>query len=238
MNEAPSLASPKGTIVVSYGMPKSASSFAWMLIKKIAQEGGLDVRDLSANAKGNKSAEDYLTDANEDRQRIIKDEVGDGTVVIKTHAGPKAFPNIEKHYEKAIIFAQHRDPREIALSLIDHAARSRRLGISDFAECTNVENCRPVIISAIDNFISWCKIPKTCAISYNELCFELEKTIPIISQSLNVTVDTEEIINHFKDKSKIIQFNKGQKDRWKNEMTEDDENFILEYCKEYYNYFK
>jgi len=74
-------------IYISYGITKSASTFAWQLIKRIAIVGGLPVATLTTKSKGANTPEDYIDPVSDEAIRAIRSDVGDLPVVIKTH-GP------------------------------------------------------------------------------------------------------------------------------------------------------
>lgn len=224
-------------LIFSYGMPKSASSFAWMLIKYIVQTGGNNVVRLSSAAKGIASVEDYLDGSGTANMQLISEEIGDGWCVIKTHADSQPFKLISSRAKDCAVFVQHRDPREIALSLLDHAEKSRRLGLRDFADCIDIETCLPTIDSAMRNLFDWLQDPTAVTISYNELCFDTANAIERIKEKISSRVSTENILARFWDKTEIIQYNKGQKERYLAEMSSADSRMFIERYQNYYAHF-
>lgn len=226
-----------GRIIISYGMPKSASTFAWMLLKDLMNLGGRQVVSLSSEAKGNQSIEDYVLEADAARLERIRLECGAGNVVVKTHSAETAFSDVALFFEAPIVFVQHRDPREIVLSLIDHGARSRSLGINDFAECRDVNSSLLTIDHAMNALFSWIEKRAAHVVSYNDLCFDTEVAIERIKTVLNVNVSTKDIMSRFSERSSIIQFNKGIRDRWKHELSHDDSQRIVARYKRYYDRF-
>jgi hypothetical protein len=218
-------------------MPKSASSFAWMLIKYIAQEDGNNSISLSSTAKGIASVEDYLDGSGAANMQLISEEIGDGWCVIKTHADSQPFSMLASKAEYNAVFVQHRDPREISLSLLDHAEKSRKLGLRDFAECINIETCLPTIDSAMRNLFDWLQDPTAITISYNELCFDTTNAIERIKEKFSSRVSTEKILARFSDKTEIIQYNKGQKERYLAEMSSADSRMFIERYQNYYAHF-
>lgn len=207
----------QSTIVISYGMPKSASTFAWMLLKQILVEAGDPVATLSPDAKNNRSKEDFVLRLEDGQIDKIAAETNGGSVVVKTHAAAHLFEGFETPFDRSFVFVQYRDPREISLSLIDHGARARAKGIKDFADCIDHKSTLKYIDSAFNCARSWMRKDGAMAISYDELCFDSAATIERIGAKLGVDVDPERTLRHFADTSTIIQFNKGERDRW-NEM--------------------
>ena len=72
-------------IFISYGITKSASTFAWQLIKHVAIAGGLPIATLTAKSKGRNSPEDYVDPVSDENLALVQVEVGGRPVVIKTH---------------------------------------------------------------------------------------------------------------------------------------------------------
>lgn len=226
-----------GSITISYGMPKSASTFAWMLLKDFLITAGRSVVTLSNEAKGNRSIEDYVTDVDSARLSIIKDEASGGDVVLKTHSISNLFSDCTNVFPDSYIFVQHRDPREIVLSLIDHGNRSRERGIQDFAECLDVDSSLLVVDHAMNSFFSWASKPNAHLISYEQLCFNTKGTILRLKKIYGIdNVDAEKLISKYGDKSLIIQFNKGVRNRWENEMSDADSMKILDRYSKYYKF--
>lgn len=222
-------------IIISYGMPKSASTFAWMLIKQILIEAGETVATLSTDAKKNRSKEDYVSHLEPGQIEKIASEAGDGSVVVKTHAAANSFKGFAQPFECSFVFVQFRDPRDISLSLLDHGARTRARGIHDFADCVDYESTLKYIDSALERARSWMELDGAMNISYDELCFDGAKTTQRIIERLGVIVDPSEVLKKFEDKSKITQFNKGSRDRWRKEMEEAESRKFLQRYQSFYS---
>ena len=207
-------------LIVSYGMPKSASTFAWLVIKDVLVAGGAPVATLSAAAKGNEATEDFVERLWPERLAAIRDEIGDDCAVVKTHGLTVRPGEIEQAgFERTIVFVQHRDPRDIALSLIDHGARSRAEGVPDFAQCTDVPACFPVLDHAIRALEGWARHPNAVPVDYDSLCFDTEATIARIAATCGLHVDPARIAARYAERERITQFNKGQSARWRQEMS-------------------
>lgn len=207
-------------LIVSYGMPKSASTFAWLIIKDVLVSGGAPVVTLSDAAKGNPAKEDFVERLWPDRLAAIRGEVGDGCAVVKTHGLTVRPGEIEEAgFERAIVFVQHRDPRDVALSLIDHGRRSRAEGVPDFAQCTDVPACFPVLDHAIRALEGWARHPNAVPVDYDSLCFDTEATIARIAATCGLHVDPARIAARYAERERITQFNKGKSARWREEMS-------------------
>ena len=222
-------------LYISYGIPKSASTFAWQLIKRIAIRGGLPIATLTAKSKGRNSLEDYIDPVSEEKLQLVRDEVGDAPVVIKTHGG--ATPAVIRLVAEgeAMAFASYRDLRDVALSLLDHAARSRMQGIADFAHLHTLQDTLPILETQVQRFEKWIASCAPLLIPYDEICFDTRATITRIADCIGVTVDVESIFAEFAgNKTAIGQFNKGERRRFEREMTHEDSTNIFNQFSEFY----
>ncbi len=206
-------------IYISYGITKSASTFAWQLIKRTAISGGLPIATLTSKSKGANSPEDYIDPVSEKNLNLISEEVGNLPVVIKTHgdATPTAARLVAEG--TAQVFASYRDLRDVALSLLDHGARSRAKGIKDFSEFYQLADTLEDIKTQVQRFEKWMQLCKPLLLSYDEVCFDTRLAISRIAERLEVSVDVGLIFDEFNEnKSAIGQFNKGEKRRFEREM--------------------
>lgn len=206
-------------IFISYGITKSASTFAWQLIKRTAIAGGLPVATLTVRSKRRHTPEDYIDPVSEENLRLVAEDVGDAPVVIKTHgdATPVAVRLVAEG--TAQVFASYRDLRDVALSLLDHGAYSRAIGIKDFIEFREVIDTIDSIRVQVKRFENWVKLGDPLLIPYDEICFETETTVRRVAARLGVAVDAGAIVEEFRSgKQRIGQFNRGQPRRFEREM--------------------
>jgi hypothetical protein len=208
-----------GTIYISYGITKSASTFAWQLIKRTAITGGLPIATLTSKAKGKNSPEDYIDPVTGEKLTLIKEEAGASSVVIKTHGGVTPATARLVMAGQAEVFVSYRDLRDVALSLLDHGARSRARGIKDFAEFYEVSDTVENLKAQIRRFETWVRLCKPLLLSYDEICFNMPLAISRIAERLRVSVDARSIVDEFSSNKKSIgQFNKGEGRRFEREM--------------------
>jgi hypothetical protein len=95
------------------------------------------------------------------------------------------------------VFVSYRDLRDVALSLLDHAARSRALQISDFAEFHTLADTIPMLKEQVHRFEAWVTLCKPLLIPYDEICFDTRSSISKIADSLGVFVDVDAIAKEF-----------------------------------------
>lgn len=226
-------------IYICYGITKSASTFAWQLIKRVAISGGLPIATLTAKSKGANSPEDYIDPVSGEKLRLIKEDVGDLKVVIKTHGGVTPVVARAVAEGTAQVFVSYRDLRDVALSLLDHGARSRRKGTKDFAEFYEVADTLKDIKAQIQRLEGWVRFCSPLLLPYDEICFDTRSTISRIAERLGVSVDVELIFDEFNlNRNLIGQFNKGERRRFEHEMdAQTSALFIEEFAAYYKTYF-
>ena len=154
---------------ISYGLSKSASTFAWQLIKRIAIAGGLPIATLTAKSKGRNSPVDYIARLSGEKLRLVRADVGAAPVVIKTHAAATPATVRLVAEGKALVFASYRDLGDVSLSLLDHGARSRVNGSADFAELRTISDTLVLLRKAVVHFDSWVERCAPLLIPYDEI---------------------------------------------------------------------
>lgn len=223
-------------IFISYGITKSASTFAWQLIKRVAIAGGLPVATLTAKSKGANSPEDYIDPISDERLALIRADIGDRPVVIKTHG--RVTPAVARLVSAgaAQAFVSYRDLRDVALSLLDHAARSRALQISDFADLHTLTDTIPMLQEQVRRFEAWVTLCKPLLIPYDEICFDTKSTIHRVADRLGVSLNVDVIAEEFHNNKHLIgQFNKGKGRRFEDELEAETS---LTFLKTFANYYK
>jgi hypothetical protein len=223
-------------IFISYGITKSASTFAWQLIKRIAIAGGLPVATLTKKSKGASSPEDYIDPISDEKLALIHEDVGESPVIIKTHGD--VTPTVARLVADgtARVFVSYRDPRDIALSLLDHGAKSREKGIKDFAEFYEITDTLDAIRTQVSRFGNWVRSCAPLLIPYDEICFDTRTTISKIANRLQVPVDVEKVLNEFsRNKNLIGQFNRGERRRFEREMDEEVSRLFVGTFADYYS---
>jgi hypothetical protein len=224
-------------IYVSYGVTKSASSFTYVVTETVLKTAGYAPVALSEAIKGGKSRLNYIAAISWNAVERVVSAIGERTAVIKTHAAPDK--RLLEAIERGEVFASAviRDPREIALSLLDHAKRSRRLGIADFAEFESVTDTFKVLDDQIKRLARWMESNKVLLLTYDEISFDTESAVQRIIEQLGISVSPAAVIAALPDRGKIIQFNKGVRSRYESEMpVETQQIFLKRYADVYRRY--
>lgn len=224
-------------IYVSYGMPKSASTFTYVVTEAVLKAAGLRVASLSDAAKGGKSRLNYVDPINAAAVARARAEIGAGSVVIKTHGAPDK-PLLDA-IDRGEVFASAviRDPREIALSLLDHAQRSRRLGIGDFAEFETIADTFRMLDEQVARLTRWMESSHVLLLIYDEIAFDTEFAIQRIVDQVGLPVTAAQVLAALPEKAKVEQFNKGVPKRYATEMPEEMQTAFLDRYREFYRRF-
>lgn len=220
-------------LYISYGQPKSASTFVTQLIDGIigTQTG------ISSQAVREKFLPERLwhhyQELNGDQFSQINSLIPPkAATYFKSHLPPD---NIIKRMVEANLIcacASFRDPRDIALSILDAAARDRANGTDRpfFTSKYSIGDTLKPIARQIDILRQWLEIDNVLLIPYKMIANNAYFVARSISNQLGYhDLRLDHVVDTFlSDKSNIAEFNKGVEDRYKTEMSEDDLNLFSE----------
>jgi hypothetical protein len=223
-------------IYVSFGMLKSASTLAYQLTEEILRQAGRRPISLGRPLRPAMSVTNYFDDIDEDLIKRVEDQAKGRDVVLKTHQRPG--PGLTKLIEKGEVLASatFRDPREIALSMVDHGERSRRWAIPEFSECATVLDCCPSIDNQVETLRIWNSMGCVELIPFNTVCFDMTAVITRLAQQMGVMVNSAAVARVFAKKWMIGQFNRGVADRF-HEMPSEQSTYFLRHYASFYEEF-
>jgi hypothetical protein len=228
-------------IYLSYGVPKSASTFTYVVTEHVLKVAGHPSAKLSETAKGRKSRLNYIDPVTWPALQRVAAEIGDAWTVIKTHGAPDDDMLAAIDRGEVLASAVVRDPREIALSLIDHAQRSRALGIRDFADVTTFDAAMLALDDQINRLKKWMRSDRVLLLTYDEICFDtpsaVRRIIQQLGKHLGIEVDLETVLATLPDRDQVEQFNKGTERRYETEMPLDAQKKFLARYSEVYERF-
>jgi hypothetical protein len=223
-------------IYICYGMTKSASTFLYQLTEQLSLVAGRRPSRLGPPFRPALSLNNYFDRIDLALVRKIAARVGRDDVVLKTHGPPD--PEIAQRVATGEILANAslRDPREIALSMIDHGARSRRWRYAEFSECRTPIDALPSLDNQVATLRLWAAIPNMQTFSYNEICFDTAAAIRKLAAQIGVAVDIERVIKPFRCRNLIGQFSKGAALRYR-EMPLEEQQLFLDRYASFYEHF-
>lgn len=202
-------------IYISFGMTKSASTFLYQLTEATLRAGGRDPVRLGPPLRPRGATENYFDDIDPALLDEVASAAGGRDVVLKTHQG--LHREVARWIEAGDILASAsvRDPREVALSMVDHGRKSRRLGLAEFSECRTVLDAWPSLDNQVANFGRWSALKAVEVFSYNEICFETASVVARIAAQIGIAVDASAVPSSFRNTRRIGQFNRGEPLRYR-----------------------
>lgn len=211
-----------GFIYFSYGMTKSASSFVYQLEEQIFKLSNYDLMKVPSEIRCNRAPENYIEPITDEKiQEILNWLPENAVTVIKTHGAPSKLACELVNQGKAFASATFRDPRDIAVSLSEHGARSREKGIADFANFVRPIDALPEIKNQLNRLNPWLKLSDCQSFSYDLI---RSKPAAVVSGVLNQVglkdISVQDVLLPFQDQSNIIHYNVGSAGRYKEFMTE------------------
>ncbi|SFI78067.1 hypothetical protein SAMN05216304_103486 [Bosea sp. OK403] len=217
-------------IYICYGITKSASTFLYQLTEETFRAAGRKIMRLGSPYRASDSVENYFDFVNIDLLSEIQDLAKGRDIVLKTHGPPLA--GIAELVASGHVLASSsiRDPREIALSMIDHGHRSRQWKSARFSEFVHVDDTLNALDIQIGIFQSWANIKGVKIFKYNDICYDSASVVTGIASHIGAEVDADKVLNKFKSKTTIGQFSKGKALRYTELSSEDQEIFLERYA--------
>ena len=116
----------------------------------------------------------------------------------------------------ATAHAIYRDPRDIALSMLDHGARARAKGKPAFAEYRTIDDTIEPIRHQTNSLLAWLSLPGVRPLFYDDLAFETARTLGVITRELGIPAHEDTIREVMTNR--FTQFNVGARNRYLQEM--------------------
>ena len=213
-------------IVINSSIPKSASALIYNyqrhIVRNAQERRGHNLIDMSSGSYG------FYNRINlKSFFFLIYLNLRYGDVAIKTHGGPNLFIRalINSGVGKATF--SYRDPRDVILSAFDHGERSRK-GLDPtmaFHEITNLEESLRKVKIWTRYWYGWKRYNKVLFIRYEEFIEDKLNHLKQFVDYLGYELNDDQIMKiynfHEKIKEKFTTFNKGTKERYKTEMSEE-----------------
>ncbi len=213
----------KQLLFFSYGVTKSGSTLAFEFTKAALAQAGYDQPRLQCGAmivSRKVNAVEHLDDTQADALLAAAAQVGH-PIVLKTHTRPDPAVIRLLSSGRAQAHAVVRDPRDVALSMIDHGRRSRENGRPAFAEIHTLDDAMQGISNQFEQLTEWLTLPGVRLLRYDDLAFDSELAVRDILDHLGIDGDPLEIADSVL-RSSFTQFNKGIRDRHRTEMSDAD----------------
>lgn len=228
-------------LYVSYGMPKSGSTLAFELTRTMLEMAGENQDKISSPAIHPDSPINFVKALDKPTLESLQQTTAprSGPCVVKTHS--KLFPVVAKELRSGALIGQAvcRDPRDIALSMLDAAREGRAWGNGPHGPFRHVEETIPRIHAQVNHFLAWSSCENILPLHYEQLAFDTESTAARIAAQLGIEVDLPKLIDKVVNE-RFTQKNRAIPQRWKSEMNADDAariamefaEFIEKHCSE------
>ncbi len=182
---------------ISYGMTRCGSTLAFELTRVALLQAGYDQPLLPLPGRPAQVKTNYTETLDEENLRVMIDHVQDRghPVVVKVHTAPTEplLRGIETGAFRA--HAVFRDPRDMALSLLDIAEKSRRRGGRAFSNLHTIPDTLATIDTQMGFLAAWLEIPGIRRLQYDTLAFQTDKAAEAILDHLEVSGNASEIAN-------------------------------------------
>jgi len=220
-------------IYLSYGMPKSASSYCYQLTDAMLRAAG-HYREMCCKNYLPEKYHKVFLDLNRDEISEIVELVPETEIlVIKTHTCLTPVLDNLLRTGKVKASATFRDPRDAAISVLEAGENDRKL--KKFRKFNEIHTLNDAFLFYKDIkhcITQWLLHPDVLKISYNLLAFNPLETALKLRDHLQINVDVEAIVKTFSSnlKEKIWEFNVGKSGRYKEYMTDSQkQQFFLEF---------
>jgi hypothetical protein len=223
-------------IYISYGFTKSASTFLYQLIEEVYRAAGRKPARLDPPFRRPLSLDNYVNVIDAKVLQEVVAQANGRDVVLKTHGG--AHPDIVPLVESGDVLASAsvRDPREMALSMIDHGRRSRQWGYEEFSAFHTPRDTLASLDEQMEWFRSWTSLPRVPVFAYNDICFDTPSVVERLAAQIGVAVRTEDVLLPFRSNRGIGQYSKGAALRYQEMSAEDQALFLERYAPLYQDY--
>lgn len=213
----------KPLIIFSYGMTKCGSTLAFQLARTALEANGFDQPRLSERALGNDRKINFAQHITDEMADLILSETRSigHPIVIKTHTSLD--PAVRRLFEQghAIGHAAYRDPRDMALSMLDAGQAALASGAAAFSEITDLDAALIAVRDQTAKLAQWLSLPNMLPLCYDDIAFETASVAERMLAQLGQPGDAAAIADKARS-ARFTQFNKGVRDRYKSEMSPKD----------------
>ena len=210
-------------IYISYGIPKSASSFCFLLTKDLltvyARNNRYFMKRIGDFLAQHQYGDFFLPTEELSLDSLIKKILGSSfkniCIAIKVHCGISDY--IKSLIEKGVILASasFRHPADCILSYMDAYQREYKNSESNrFKGGESFESCINIFEKAENTFIKWAETENVLLLNFNEVALRPELVVQKMCNQLNFHISADELLIPYKTgQKKILEFNKGVIDR-------------------------
>lgn len=224
-------------LVLCYGIPKSGSTLAFEIVKRMLITAGHE-QEIFWNDRKDPEQLDPRRGRNfiegVTRHKLIRiiETIGPSRIIAaKTHSSfpDEMFPWLEKAQalKQLQVVASYRDPRDICLSLVDSSQKARERGRGAFSRVEGLEHAARKIKKRTEEFQKWGALRGTLALNYEMVAFSPDRAIDMLESTLAIKCDREEVKRYAFQEART-QKNKAKNNRHEEELSEAQNAWMLE----------
>ncbi|NKE44980.1 hypothetical protein HB662_09335 [Roseomonas frigidaquae] len=177
-------------LVFSYGIPKSGSTLAFELAKAVARLGGHRQPLLPRHLLPGGHKVNFAQALDPAALRALAAAAEGRIRIVKTHAcpGPEWVAEYRALAARGLVSAHvnHRDPRDICLSLLDAGRLARSRGEQAFAEFVTLADAVAGVHRYLREQAIWAALPRTLALDYAICAFRMAEAVEAIKADLGI----------------------------------------------------
>lgn len=203
----------------SYGMTKTGSTLAFQLVRSALDLCGFPQDRVPLDVVNPVLRRNFVNHISERQFEELKDEAKKRgyPIALKTHMRPDPCVVEAIQSGEAIAHACYRDPRDMALSMLDHGQISRETGGDEFAELHSLEDAFTNIRSQHDSLTAWLRLPGVMPLYFEDIAFNTVETARRILTQLKLKIDPE-VLAEVVHTQRFTQKNKALHLRYPEEM--------------------
>ena len=210
----------KPLLYISYGMAKSGSTLAFQLVSAILEEAGVPQYDLDlseAETINDRRFVGVIRPPELAHMVAVAKGRPQSPVVVKTHSG--LWNCVAEGLDNGWIIGHAicRDPRDIALSMMDASRENRAWGKREGQPLRHVEDALDYVRAHAKKFQDWARHPAIKPFSYERIAFDTEAVAAEMAKQLGVEADAKRVAKIAK--ASQTNFNKGRSRRHAAELS-------------------
>ncbi|SHO62319.1 Glycosyltransferase involved in cell wall bisynthesis [Pseudoxanthobacter soli DSM 19599] len=223
-------------IIIAHGMPKSGSTFLYQVLGDLSyihnNADAREIREKYLSKPADHYQDFYLTIDDEVLKEVVERIPADVFYVIKTHGMISDYAKEQAARGNIKIFYSYRDPRDVALSMLDagRAERAQNLDrfFHQFREAKDVCDSIKLAFTCVEPLMN---APRLHDIPYFAIANNQTWVIEHVSDLLGMKPAAATLVEKYKPESntdRIVEFNKGVYDRFLDELEPRDIKYLSE----------
>ncbi len=211
-------------IYLSYGMPKSASTFCYQIANGMLHAAGHSRETICKKYLPPNYHKAFMPLVNNEILELVELIPESEILIIKTHTSLNETIDSLLRTGRIIASVTYRDPRDAAISLLDAGESDRKKNIKrKFNEIWTIEEAFDFYTKNQAVTKQWLRHPQVLKLSYNMLALNPHIAAQHIGDYLHINVEIDPIITHLltDPSKKIWEYNVGRIGRYKDFMNQE-----------------